>query len=62
MTQVDMHEAVVAVFGDLGRSPRMVNHARELLKQNFRVHIIGYRGGTLGYSSLGLSSVILSMF
>jgi hypothetical protein len=37
--------AVVAVFGDLGRSPRMINHARELLKLNYEVNIIGYRGG-----------------
>ena len=39
-------EAVVAVFGDLGRSPRMINHTRELLKSGFNVHLIGYAGGT----------------
>lgn len=44
--------AVVAVFGDLGRSPRMMNHARELLKINYEVNIIGYRGGrTLIYNT-----------
>ena len=40
-------EAIVAVFGDLGRSPRMINHTRELLKSKFKVHLIGYSGGIL---------------
>ena len=39
-------KAVVAVYGDLGRSPRMINHVRELIKSNFCVDIIGYEGGT----------------
>lgn len=39
--------AVVAVFGDLGRSPRMINHARELLKMKYEVNILGYPGGKL---------------
>lgn len=38
-------EAIVAVFGDLSRSPRMINHARELMKSGFYVHLIGYSGG-----------------
>lgn len=38
-------EAIVAVFGDLDRSPRMINHTRELLKSGFYVHLIGYFGG-----------------
>ncbi len=39
-------EAIVAVLGDLGRSPRMLNHARELMKKGFLVNLIGYDGGT----------------
>jgi hypothetical protein len=42
-----MDEAIVAVFGDLGRSPRMINHARELLKMNYFIHLIGYSGGKI---------------
>ena len=38
-------EAIVAVFGDLSRSPRMINHTTELLKSGFYVHLIGYSGG-----------------
>lgn len=38
-------EAIVAVLGDLGRSPRMLNHARELMKKGFLVSLIGYDGG-----------------
>ena len=41
--------AVVAVFGDLGRSPRMINHARELLKMKYEVNIVGYPGGKLKF-------------
>lgn len=44
-------EAVVAVFGDLGRSPRMINHARELLKLNYKVNVIGYSGGKIKINS-----------
>lgn len=43
----NMDEAIVAVFGDLGRSPRMINHARELLKMNYFIHLIGYSGGKI---------------
>ena len=50
-------EAVVAVFGDLGRSPRMIDHTRELLKAGFNVHLIGYAGG-----SVNLNSCILISF
>lgn len=42
--------AVVAVFGDLDRSPRMINHARELLKTKYEVNILGYPGGKLNSS------------
>lgn len=46
-TSMSNDEAVVAVFGDLGRSPRMINHTRELLKLGYNVHLIGYAGGTV---------------
>ena len=45
-------EAVVAVFGDLGRSPRMINHARELLKSGYNVDLIGYAGGRIHQNKL----------
>ena len=45
--------AIVAVFGDLGRSPRMINHARELLKMEYEVNILGYSGGIISLT-LGL--------
>lgn len=32
----------VLVYGDIGRSPRMQNHAVELSKQ-FHVYLIGYK-------------------
>ena len=35
--------AAVVVVGDLARSPRMVNHARELARCGFRVWLVGYR-------------------
>jgi len=34
----------VVVMGDVGRSPRMVNHARELARNGFSPVLIGYRG------------------
>ncbi|MEZ5395515.1 MAG: glycosyltransferase [Bryobacterales bacterium] len=34
--------AAVLVFGDLGRSPRMLNHALALADNGFRVSLIGY--------------------
>lgn len=34
----------VVVLGDLGRSPRMCNHAIEFEKHRFNVHLIGYTG------------------
>ncbi len=34
----------VVVMGDVARSPRMVNHARELASNGFGVALIGYRG------------------
>lgn len=41
-------EAIVAVMGDLGRSPRMINHARELMKRGYFVNLIGFEGGKGG--------------
>lgn len=34
----------VVVLGDLGRSPRMCNHAIEFEKQKFNVQLVGYTG------------------
>lgn len=39
--------AVVIVFGDIGRSPRIMNHALFLLENSFTVHIIGYKDSEL---------------
>lgn len=53
--------AIVAVFGDLGRSPRMMNHTRELMKLNFEVNVIGYDGGIifhLNTCSLTISKIL----
>lgn len=36
--------AHVVVLGDLGRSPRMCNHAIEFEKQKFNVQLVGYTG------------------
>lgn len=36
--------AYVVVLGDLGRSPRMCNHAIEFEKQKFNVQLVGYTG------------------
>ena len=37
-------KVAVVVLGDLARSPRMLNHARELAANGFEVVLIGYRG------------------
>lgn len=35
----------VLVFGDIGRSPRMQNHALEIVKHtSYNVYLIGYNG------------------
>ena len=37
--------AAVLVFGDIGRSPRMQNHAVQLATQtDYYVYIIGFKG------------------
>ena len=36
--------AYVIVLGDLGRSPRMCNHAIQFAKHRFSVKLIGYAG------------------
>lgn len=38
----------VVVLGDLGRSPRMCNHAIEFEKQKFNVQLVGYTESGLG--------------
>lgn len=40
--------AIVLVLGDLGRSPRMMYHARSLAKGNVEVDLCGYDEGMLG--------------
>src|SRR5579883_3077616 len=35
--------AAVVVLGELGRSPRMLNHARELDRAGFDTVLVGYR-------------------
>jgi len=42
----DGRGATVVVLGDIGRSPRMQNHAVSLAKQGMRVTIVGARGST----------------
>lgn len=37
----------VVVLGDLGRSPRMCNHAIEFEKRQYFVELIGYTGSLL---------------
>jgi beta-1,4-mannosyltransferase len=39
--------ATVLVLGDLGRSPRMLHHARALAAHGWRVDLVGYAGSTL---------------
>jgi beta-1,4-mannosyltransferase len=41
LTQKCVH---IVVLGDLGRSPRMCNHAIEFDKHKFNVQLIGYAG------------------
>ena len=33
---------IVLVLGDLGHSPRITGHARSLLRNRFKVHLVGY--------------------
>lgn len=49
MSAIRREEAIVAVMGDLGRSPRMINHARELIKRGYFVNLIGYEGGKIRF-------------
>ena len=37
----------IVVLGDLGRSPRMCNHAIEFERHKFNVYLIGYAGWSL---------------
>jgi hypothetical protein len=58
MTALRREEAIVAVMGDLGRSPRMINHARELMKRGYFVNLIGYEGG-MNYCKRDFASINL---
>jgi beta-1,4-mannosyltransferase len=37
--------AAVVVLGDIGRSPRMMNHAESLANLGFTVSLVGYAAG-----------------
>src|SRR5687768_3546993 len=39
--------ATVLVLGDLGRSPRMLNHASSLAAHGWHVDLVGYSGAAL---------------
>ena len=39
--------AIVLVLGDLGRSPRMCNHAASLAEEGAEVHFVGYAESAL---------------
>lgn len=38
------NRAVIVVLGDIGRSPRMQNHALSLARRNVEVDLVGYCG------------------
>ena len=40
--------ACVVVLGDIGRSPRMCNHAMSLAEEGYHVDLIGYGGSSVG--------------
>lgn len=42
-----MPHAIVVVFGDLGHSPRMQNHVRELVTTGYSVDFVGYKESSL---------------
>ena len=44
--------AIVLVLGDLGHSPRTISHAQSLLRNGYRVHLIGYMISKLPYDIL----------
>ena len=53
----------VIVLGDLGRSPRMKNHALSLANEGFKVKMVGYGGSSLGKeisSNPNISTVTMS--
>ena len=55
-----MKECVVVVLGDVGRSPRMQNHAVSLSKlEDTRVHIVGYMESPLFAALTGKENVVL---
>lgn len=44
--------ALVVVLGDLGHSPRMLNHIRELLNNEYAVDCISYVGRRAGWPNV----------
>ena len=49
--------AFVVVLGDLGRSPRMCNHAQSLANEGFSVTLLGYAGSSLKSEITGHSLI-----
>ena len=49
--------AYVVVLGDLGRSPRMCNHALSLANEGFSVTLLGYAGSSLKSEIAGHSLI-----
>ena len=51
----------VVVLGDIGRSPRMRNHALSLAKEGFNVRMIGYGGSTLDKDITSNSNISINI-
>ena len=46
------HRTHVVVLGDIGRSPRMQNHALALARRSAAVNLIGYTGKIVWWNAL----------
>ena len=53
LQKLDGKLAVVLVFGDLGHSPRTISHARSLLRNGYKVHLVGYHISELSQDIVG---------
>lgn len=40
----DVHAVAILVLGDLGRSPRMMNHAESFANNGFETYLVGFPG------------------
>lgn len=54
-----MPRAVVLVLGDLGRSPRMLNHALSLVSHGWHVDLVGYGGTSLPSDARALPHLVV---